>query len=440
MSVARPVATEGARWAALARPATLRARLLEKRTFVAFTTSVVAVNIASLVGNGLAFRWVDPWSMGVWHTGLLLAGYLSLLRMGFVSGMGRELPFALGQGDRSRARRIAATCQTGTLAGSVLVATAFAALMAARWHAGPTWRFALAAMAVVSSSTFYLAYLQSTFRSDSDFDRLARVHWAQAGLGVLLPVSVYLFGFAGLAAHSAVQAVLVTWLAHAWRPLVVPVAFESGLARELAFTGLPLFLAGYLQTIASGFDRVILLRRAGVEAVGYFAPAVAVVAAMAIVPGAISTYMYPRLSYALGQGRTRKEVRRTALSAGLVALAAALPMAVIGWWAAPPVITRFFPNYLASIPAVRWSLLAGLLWSFSPAAHVLGSLKAWGSLAVFVAIALVARWVFPWWLSQGGPALEGVARGNVLAAAVAGVCSLALVVNATRDAPRGAAA
>ena len=439
MSVAPPPAdaTWTGRWSL--RLNGWSARLAPRRTFVTFTASVVALNVASLAGNGLAFRWVDPWSMGVWHTLLLLSGYLTVFRLGLVNGMGRELPFALGRGDRDRARRIAATAQTASVAGSVLVVGTFVVLLGARWESGTTWRIALAAMAVTSGATFYLTFLQATFRSDSDFGHLARVQWAQAGLALLLPASVTLFGFTGLCVHTAVQAVVTTWLAHVWRPLPVPSAFDPRLARELVAIGLPLFLAGYLQSVAAGFDRVILLRRAGVEAVGYFAPAVAVTAAMAIVPGAIATYMYPRMSYALGQGRTLKDVRVAAVSAGLAAMAAALPLAVAGWFAAPPLIRAFFPNYAASIPAVRWSLLAGLLWSLTPAAQVLGSLKAWDSLAAFVAVAFVARWSFPWWLAQGESPLAGVAQGNVLAGAVAGVTALALVYRATAS-PRAEAA
>ena len=434
MSLARPAAVASRAWETARLPPTLGGPLTERRTFVTFTASVVAVNVASLAGNGLAFRWVDPWSMGVWHTLLLLANYLTVFRLGLVNGMGRELPFALGRGDRPRAERIASTSQTASLVGGVLVAITFAVLLAVRWDAGWTWRIALTSMAVVATSTFYLTYLQATFRSDADFARLARVHWTQAVLVALLPASVYLFGFAGLCVHSAVQSVIVTVLAHAWRPLVVPSRFEGKLARELVGIGLPLFVAGYLQTLAAGFDRVILLRRAGVEAVGYYAPAVAVVAAMAIVPGAIATYVYPRMSYALGQGRTPQEMRRTALGAAAVSLAAGLPLAVAGWLAAPPLIAHFFPRYEASIPAVRWSLLAGLLWSVAPASHILGSLKAWSGLAGCVGVALVARWAFPWWLSRVQAPLEGVAQGNVVAAAVTGALSLALVLHAT--APR----
>jgi O-antigen/teichoic acid export membrane protein len=430
MSLTRPTAVGGAAWTLGGLQRRLQG-LAWARPFLTFTSSVVAVNVASLVGNGLAFRWVDPWSMGVWHTLILVMGYLTVFRLGLVNGMGRELPFALGSGDRERARRIASTSQAVSLAGAVLVAITFVVLLAVRWHAGWTWRIALVSMAVLASATFYLTFLQATFRSDSDFERLARVHWVQAGLGILLPVSVYLFGFVGLCLHTAAQAVVVTMLAHAWRPLVVPSRFEPPLARELTAIGLPLFAAGYLQTVAAGFDRVILLRVAGVEAVGYYAPAVAVIAAMAIVPGAIATYVYPRMSFALGQGHTPRDMRRTATIAVVVSLAAGLPVAVAGWLAAPTVIERFFPRYLDSIPAVRWSLLAGLLWSLSPATQVLGSLKAWTSLAAFVGLSLGVRWMFPWWLAQGPAPLEGVARGNCVAAAVVGAFSLVLAFRAT---------
>jgi O-antigen/teichoic acid export membrane protein len=286
-------------------------------------------------------------------------------------------------------------------------------------------------MAVVSAANLYLTHLQATFRSEHDFARLARVHWAQAAIALLLPFMVHAFGFAGLCAHAALQGLAVTGFAHALRPIRVAPRFEPPLARQLLATGLPLFLASYLQVLANGFDRVILLHRANVEAVGYYAPALAVLAAMGIVPGAISTYVYPRLSYALGRGLPGRELRRMTLAAGGASLAAGLPVAVAGWLAAPAVIGRFFPQYLASVPAVRWSLVSGLLWGLSPLPTLLGSLKAWRSLFLYIGLVGVARWVFPWLLSGSYEPLEGVALGNVAAAAFAGALSLALVRHVT---------
>ena len=422
--------------AALGRPGIverLRAHAGSRGTFLAFTGSVVALNVASLAGNAIAFRFVDPVSMGVWHTLVLVCGYLTVARLGIVNGLGRELPFALGRGDVVSARRITAAGLAANHLSALAAAAVFCVLLAVSWSRGPAWRMALGAMAVVSTATFHLTFLQATFRSDADFARLARVHWIQTGAMLLMGPAVWLFGFAGLCVHAATAALAATAFAHAWRPLRVRPRLDAGVARDLLAVGFPLFAAGYLQTLAAGFDRVILLAHGGVEAVGYYAPAVAVVAAMAIVPGAVATWVYPRTSYGLGQGRPPAAIRRSAWAAAAVSFAVSLPVAVAGWLAAPPAIVRFVPRYEASIPAVRWSLLAGLLWSVAPAAQVLGSLKAWRSLAAYVGAGLVVRWACPFWLSQGSDALGGVARGNALAGALRAGLALARVAGATRS-------
>ena len=187
-------------------------------------------------------------------------------------------------------------------------------------------------------------------------------------------------------------------------------------------------MAGYLQLVATGFDRVILLHRGGVEAVGYYAPAVAVLGALGVVPGAVATYVYPRMSYALGQGQRPRTARaHGALAPRRSRSRRGLPVAVAGWIAAPPAIERFFPQYVASVPAVRWSLVAGVLWGFTSLTTLFGSLKAWRSLALYIGVLLAARWTLPWLLSRSEP-LVGVARGNACAAAVVGGLSLLLAV------------
>src|SRR5262249_61389751 len=106
--------------------------------------------------------------------------------------------------------------------------------------------------------------------------------------------------------------------------------------------------------------------------------------------------------------------------------------AVGGCSGPPPGLAVFSPLSRASGPAVRWSILSGLLWSLSPAASLLGSLKAWRSLSLYVLVVLITRWTLPWVLSQVYEPLDGVARGNVVAAAFAGAFSIWLVWPATR--------
>jgi O-antigen/teichoic acid export membrane protein len=417
---------------------TLRARLGGQRVFVVFTLSVASLNAATLIGNALAFRWVDPASMGVWHTLLLASSYATVVRAGVINGLGRELPFALGSGDAVRARRIAQTALACNAISTAVVGAAF--LVPLAWVGDGSWRLGLAAMAVVSVSNLHLTYLQATFRSNADFARLARVQQLQAALMLLLPAAVYALGFRGLCLHAALLSLVVTGFAHSISPFRVRPRFERRIAAELFTTGLPLFVAAYLQVLAAGFDRVILLQRGNVASVGYYAPAVAVLAALGVVPGAVAAYVYPRMSYALGQGRSARALGRMALVAAAASVAAGLPLALVGWFAAPSAIARFFPRYVPSIPAVRWSLVAGVLWSLAPAATFLGSLKAWRSLSIYVGVLLATRWTLPWFLSGRQEPLVGVARGNACAAAIVGVLSLILALRAMRQrAPETAA-
>jgi hypothetical protein len=88
---------------------------------------------------------------------------------------------------------------------------------------------------------------------------------------------------------------------------------------------------------------------------------------------------------------------------------------------------------------VRWSLVAGVLWGLASVTTLLGSLKAWRSLALYIGVLRVARWTLPWLLSGRHEPLVGVARGNACAAAVVGALSLLLALRAARQ-PAGVAA
>ena len=115
---------------------------------------------------------------------------------------------------------------------------------------------------------------------------------------------------------------------------------------------------------------------------------------MAIVPGAVSSYVYPADELRPRRGPDAAGSARMALRAGAISLVAGLPRRDPAGLA-PALISRFFPQYAASIPAVRWSLFAGLLVEPFPATQVLGSLKAWPRLAIYIGLLLAHALDFP---------------------------------------------
>ena len=79
----------------------LRNKILVKYISVSYLSIPV-----SLVTGFLAFRKIDPYLMGIWTAFSVLETYATFMRLGVINGMNRELPFALGEGDREKAIKL----------------------------------------------------------------------------------------------------------------------------------------------------------------------------------------------------------------------------------------------------------------------------------------------------------------------------------------------
>ncbi len=408
--------------------------------FLAFAGSSVAVNAATLIAGVLVLRWIEPAAIGVWQTLLLAQSWLNLIRFGVLNGMNRELPYLLGRNDTAAAYRTAQIAQLHALLCSVLAAAGFSLSLVFLGTWGEAWLWGLAAMLVVAAAGFYNGYLQATFRSHKEFDRLSKVQWLQAAFLLLLPAFAWRWGFAGFCAHAALQAMLVTGCAHALRPIRLPPAFDWKVARQLLATGLPLFVSSYLYVVGLGLERVVLLYRGHVQALGMYAPAVAVLSAMAVVPAAVSMYLYPRISFHLGQTQDPRQLWKLSRFAIAASVGCGLPVVLLGWPLIPPVVAEWFPAYAPAVPAMRISLLTGLMLGFASGTTLLGSLKAWKLQYIYVGTFLAAKAFFPWYWSSGPDPVTGVAWGGLLAATVTAVVAVWVAYRATHQETGRAAA
>lgn len=408
--------------------------------FLTFAGSSVAVNAATLMAGVLVLRWIEPASMGVWQTLLLVQSWLNLIRLGVLNGMNRELPYLFGRNQTAAAYRTAQIAQFHAMLCSVLAAAGFAVSLVFLWTWGEAWTWGLAAMLIVAATGFYNGYLQATFRSHEEFDRLSRVQWLQAAFLLLLPVFAWRWGFAGFCVHAALQGILVTGCAHALRPIRRPPAFDWKVARQLLATGLPLFVSSYLYAVGLGLERVVLLYRGDVALLGMYSPAVAVLSAMAVVPAAVAMYLYPQMSFRLGQTQDPRQLWKLSRFAIAASVGCGLPVVLLGWPLIPPVVAEWFPAYTPAVPAMRISLLTGLMLGFASGTTLLGSLKAWRLQYIYVGTFLAAKAFFPWYWSSGPDPVTGVAWGGLLAVTVTAVVAVWVAYRATHQAGRGEAA
>jgi O-antigen/teichoic acid export membrane protein len=242
---------------------------------------------------------------------------------------------------------------------------------------------------------------------------------------------VWLWRFEGLVVQFLLLRLGGALLNHYVRPFRETGTFRWHLLRSLVLTGLPIFVFGYLSDVARTFPRLVLLALGGVHWVGLFAPASAVLTAVTMVPGAVGTYLYPQMTFRLAKTGDPDSVWAMARVSAVGALVLGCPVAAALAVVVPPTVNGFFPAYTASIPAIQWTLVAGIFMGAGVAVNALASLKAQRSMMLFVAVRLLLCALLPWF---GGRhyGLTGVAAGLAAASAADFALSLLLIRSATR--------
>ena len=394
--------------------------------FVAYAGSSSLQSAATLLSGFLILRWIGPAELGVWQSVLVIQAYLTVLRLGIPNALNRELPYHLGRGETDVAHQYAETTLLHALVAGVINLLVFAAAWPLLVGQGISWQWAVPAAGIVAAATSYRTYLLATFRSSDDFSSLSLVQFVNAGTTLLLPVAAWRFGFAGLCMHAAVEAVLITVFAHRLRPLRVRPRLRPDRLRTLLRAGSHLFVTSFLFTAALTFDRLILLARGDVTLVGYYAPAIAIGSAMAVLPNAVASYAYPRLSFAHGKGASADDLWRTTSQSMWLSAVLGIPVA-LGVIVLLPWLTRtWFPQYLPSVPVMQLAAITGVFMGMTAGTAVLRSLQAWRLLYVFMITFVVLRFGVPYVLSGVMEPLHGVALGSLLASGIAALLAWAV--------------
>lgn len=399
-----------------------------------YSISSIALKVITLLSSIMILRWISPADMGIWQTLLLIQSYGDVVRLGILRGLNRELPFLLGQEKPALAYAMAATAQFYTLGVALLGALAYLGFFATGNFASSEWRIGLLCMAVTWFAGSYSTYLQAIFRAKTEFQRLALVQLGEAFFQLVTLYLVFRLGFAGMAYRTAFVAIIVTFMLFRIRPIRVKPDFSWSTFLLLLRTGLPLYVSGYLLTLAMGFDRVILLQFGNLTSVGLYAPVAAVITAMETLPQTLVAYIYPRMSFALGQHGSVDSLRNHSMFVLISSFLVNIAIAIAGWFTIPVLMETFFPEYLPALPAVQIAIITGILLSAKSGTAILYSAKAWRLLYLYVVVALVTKWIFPWYFAQIYSPLIGVAIGGMIAAAIMMIVAVAVSLRATHAA------
>lgn len=389
------------------------------KEFMGFGSSTVAERASRLISGLVAAGMLGPLVWGHWYLLNLVLRYGSMIHLGAVNGMNREVPAARGRGDPEEAETLRRS-SLGFLLASYVVA------------AGLLWLF----MTVTGRSlnipglfpTLLLLGAQQLFsfaitslKAQTAFGKISRLQLASALVyPPIVLFSTWQWGLNGFILGQA-GAYTTLWLLAAtaergmyrWR-------FDWVRSLHLIGVGLPIMLVGVMDALFATVDRWVIAAFLDGEALGHYSLAVMTMGAIGMLPQVISQQTYPRIAYAWSARRDTEEVKRLAARQRKLALTVVALLVVPGGLLAPWLVRAFLPEYVAGIPALLVALLTPLVSCFGQGygtvLHVFGK-QSWyfGLFAVAILVNATASLTLVRPLGLVGVALAGLLAYGFLA-------------------------
>ena len=359
-------------------------------------------------------RWLGPGFYGILGSLNMITKYGSYLQLGLTTAVSREVPFALAAGDDARARRLAKAVFSFNLLTSVGPALGVVLFALATWG-----RF----RPVVSWGFVVFAYLMVTGRFDVFFTTLfrARRQFTASFVYTSLKAAVmfgavvgllYFFSLWGVYAALVFTGALFFVVGSAWTRTWAGPWPPWPVVKELLPVGLPLAGLGVLGFLLQSVDRLIVIRFAKPEEVGYYMLAVTIVTFIYFLPMNIGQAMAPRI-FAL-----RRDGDRAAFEEYLVkpSLILTYLVAVIGGVAVfclIPFIRYVLPAFRPSVPLVA-AFLVGITCQGGAqgGAYILVALSRFKTIALAQLVSLAFTAGLAAVALFGGVGLVGVAAAS----------------------------
>ena len=372
--------------------------------------SSVLAQAMRFVKNFILAGMLGPSSFGLWNGLQVFLIYGTNTHLGTLHSMSREIPLRRGSGEKDQIPALASAGFTVTLLASLVGGIIIT--LASWWLTMGETDFipALLLFPVLVSQQLYVFY-QFLLRAEDEFVALSNILSLASILELVASVGiVFLVGFNGVffglifSQSIGIIAALVYK-----RRLPLKLTIDRAIIRNLVVTGFPIMLTVLGYFVLTTIDRLMIIRIAGSESLGYYALGSLAITALSYVPLAVNQVMYPKFAERFGitgdpqalSGYIRVPTLITAHAMGFVAGAA-----IIGL----PLVSLLLPKYTPGIPAAQ-ILIAGFYFLALPgsAANFLITINRQGQYLIFLIGAIVLAGISDFSALNLGWGIEGVA-------------------------------
>lgn len=356
----------------------------------AMTQSMVQL----LLGLAIA-KFISPEDLGLWTTLNLAVTYVSFLQAGLISGLNRELPYTLGQGNNKEAREIAGTVQSITLITTIVITFIGLFYFFSHQFQNDKIKYGVLAITIHIVSLFFQNYFTSTYRSNNSFITLSKIQVINAFINLLSIVLIIYLAYYGLIIKTAIVSVLFTIHLFIKRPISVGFIINKKSLIKIMKTGLPIWGLAYIESLASTVDKILLLKFSDLSSVGLYSFAFYGYSIFLVLSMTIAKYISPKLNYIYGLNNDKKQLWSYFKKITLFITIIQFSLALIALLILPQFINTFFYQYKESIQAMQILVCAGMFKGSIIGVNVLISIKALNYLAWYQIIYSLLLIIFP---------------------------------------------
>lgn len=319
-----------------------------------FLTSMI-----SLITSVFVARWTTPYDLGLWNLVMLVTIYAPVLQFGVFNGLNRQLPLFIGKGDGEGARVLVNSAYAWCLALTLMSLAAIVPIAGFFWLTGQN-RLACTAIAIgtIVACLWPTQYLTVTYRTGSEFGRLAAKNTVVALLSVPLTMLVLWLGYIGLMLRAVLMAGMSLASLYYKRPIVAKPKWDKTVLLSLGKVGMPIWVLGQLGALFLTLDRVMLADSPLL--LGYFSISIQATTFAGMIPLAITMVLYPQMVQRYGETNNAMAVRGIVVNGARMATALGILAGACGWVLIPFFITNLLPAYIPGTDAAKWACLSGI--------------------------------------------------------------------------------
>jgi len=331
------------------------------REFLLFSSSTILYHGSRFLTALGAAKILGPGVYGLWNMLNLILTYGSLVHLGVINAMNRDVPLFKGKRDFQRVEEIK-RASLGFMFFSTIVATTGIAV-SALFVENSMLRSSLQVMVLLFLCTQMYSYLQVYLKSNKRFYQMS---YQQCVFAVLLPVVtiplVIVYKLPGFIlgqtiAILAVSSLIIVKFIHIdLRPKL-----DIRESIRLIKVGFPIMAVGLLYSLLTTVDRWVIISFLGVEELGYYSLAIMVIGFLSLVPMVIAQQIYPRMAETYGWTSSYTDLKKWIIRQFIMALGVTAPLLVGVYFIFPLIVERFLPAYMPGITAMK-IILIGILF------------------------------------------------------------------------------